>query len=71
MLIGRFGLAIPALALAGKFSLQDRRPMSIGKFRTDSVMFGTVIIFTAIIVVGLTYFASLSLGPIVEQLHLG
>lgn len=71
MLIGRFGLAIPALALAGKFSMQDRRPMSIGKFHTDSVMFGTVIIFTAIIVVGLTYFASLSLGPIAEQLHLG
>lgn len=71
MLVGRFGLAIPALALAGKFGMQDRRPMSIGKFRTDSVMFGSVIIFTAIIVVGLTYFASLSLGPIVEQLHLG
>lgn len=71
MLIGRFGLAIPALALAAKFGMQDRRPMTIEKFRTDSVLFGTVVIFTALIVVGLTYFASLSLGPIVEQLHLG
>ncbi|GHO48788.1 potassium-transporting ATPase subunit KdpA [Ktedonospora formicarum] len=71
MLLGRFGLAIPALALAGKLSRQSRRPMTPGKLQTDSVLFGTVIIFTALIVVGLTYVAVLALGPVVEQFRMG
>ncbi len=70
MLLGHFGLAIPALTLAGLFAKQKRRPMTTGKFRTDSLLFATVVIFTAIIVVGLTYFAALALGPIIEQLQM-
>lgn len=71
MLLGRFGLAIPALLLAGRIAKQKSRPNTPGKLRTDSLLFATVIIATAVIVVGLTYFAVLALGPIVEQLRMG
>ncbi|HEY4386726.1 MAG TPA: potassium-transporting ATPase subunit KdpA [Ktedonobacteraceae bacterium] len=70
MLIGRFGLAIPALAFAGLFARQTVRPMTAGKFHTDTFLFATVVTATAIIVVGLTYFAALALGPIVEYLQM-
>ena len=42
--------------------------MTAGKLRTDSLLFATVIIGTAIIVVALTYLPALALGPIVEHL---
>ncbi len=70
MLMGRFGLAIPALALAGLFAKQIKRPETSGKLRTDSLLFATVIIGTALIVVALTYFPALALGPIIEHLHM-
>ncbi len=70
MLIGRFGLAIPALALAGLFAKQTRRPMTAGKLRTDSLQFALVIVGSALIVGALTYFPALSLGPIVEHLQM-
>jgi potassium-transporting ATPase potassium-binding subunit len=70
MLLGRFGLAIPALAFAGLFARQTRRPMTPGKFQTDSLLFATVIIGTALIVVALTYLPALALGPIIEHLRL-
>jgi len=68
MLLGRFGLAISALVLAGLFAKQTSRPMTAGKLRTDSLLFAMVIIGTAIIVVALTYLPVLALGPIVEHL---
>ena len=71
MLLGRFGLAIPALVLAGLFAKQTSRPMTPGKLRTDSALFAIVVIFTALLVVGLVYFAALALGPIIEQLRRG
>ncbi|MBO0789414.1 MAG: potassium-transporting ATPase subunit KdpA [Ktedonobacteraceae bacterium] len=70
MLIGRFGLAIPALALAELFAKQTSRPMTSGKFRTDSLTFAIVIIGSALIVGALTYVPALALGPIVEHLQL-
>lgn len=70
MLLGRFGLAIPALALAGLFAQQTSRPMTTGKLRTDSLLFAIVIIGTAIIVVALAYLPALALGPIVEHLRM-
>jgi K+-transporting ATPase ATPase A chain len=44
--------------------------MTPGKLRTDSVLFALVVLFTALIVVGLTYFAVLALGPMIEQLRM-
>ncbi|HXU38791.1 MAG TPA: potassium-transporting ATPase subunit KdpA [Blastocatellia bacterium] len=68
MMIGRFGLAIPALALAGLFAAQRRRPMTLGTLPTDTFSFGVLLVGTAVIVGGLSYFAALALGPIVEHL---
>ena len=70
MLLGRFGLAIPALAFSSLFARQTSRPMTPGKLRTDSLLFASVIIGTAIIVVALTYLPAMALGPIIEHLQL-
>lgn len=68
MMMGRFGLAVPALALAGHFARQGRRPVTMGTLPTDSLAFGVLLIGTALIVGGLSYFPALALGPIVEHL---
>jgi K+-transporting ATPase ATPase A chain len=70
MLAGRFALAIPALALAGRFARQGRRPMTAGTLPTDSLAFVVVLIGTALIVGALSYFPAMALGPIVEHLLL-
>jgi K+-transporting ATPase ATPase A chain len=71
MMIGRFGLAIPALAVAGLFAAQGRRPITLGTLPTDSTAFLVVLIGTALIVGGLSYFPALALGPILEHLLIG
>ncbi len=68
MMAGRFGLAIPALALAGRFARQGRRPVTAGTLPTDSFQFAGLVVATAVIVVGLGFFPVLALGPLVEQL---
>ncbi len=70
MLLGRFGLAIPALILAGLFAQKTRRPMTEGKLHTDTLLFASVIVSTALIVVALTYLPAIALGPIIEHLQL-
>ena len=71
MMMGRFALAVPALALAGLFARQGRRPVTLGTLPTDSVAFGVLLVSTAVIVGGLSYFPVLALGPILEHLTLG
>lgn len=68
MLIGRFGLGVAALALAGRFAMQVQRTSSPGAIPTDSVMFATVVTGTALLVGALTFLPALALGPIVEQI---
>jgi potassium-transporting ATPase potassium-binding subunit len=70
MMVGRFGLAIPALALAGRFAAQPRRPVSDGTLPTDAPLFAALTIATILIVGALSYLPVLALGPIVEQLSL-
>jgi potassium-transporting ATPase potassium-binding subunit len=70
MLVGRFGLAIPALALAKRFAAQPQRASTAGTLPTDTPLFAGVIIGTAIILVALTFFAVVALGPIIEQILL-
>jgi K+-transporting ATPase ATPase A chain len=70
MVAGRFGLAIPALALAGLFAQQVRKPVRDGVIRTDTPLFGGLVIGAALIVGALSYFPALALGPIVEHLLL-
>ena len=67
MMIGRFGLAVPALALAGMFARQGRAPVTIGILRTDSPTFGVLLVATLLIVAGLSYLPVLVLGPVLEQ----
>ncbi len=68
MLIGRFGIMIPALALGGSLAAKGVVPASVGTFRTDNPMFIGLVIGVILIIGGLTYFPALSLGPIVEHL---
>ena len=68
MLIGRFGVIIPVLAIAGSLAKKKITPFSSGTFRTDNWLFITLLIGVILIVGGLTYFPALSLGPIIEHL---
>jgi K+-transporting ATPase ATPase A chain len=70
MIAGRFGLAIPALALAGRFAEQPRRPTTDGSLPTDTAFFGGLVISTIIVIAALGYLPALALGPIVEHLAL-
>jgi K+-transporting ATPase ATPase A chain len=70
MLIGRFFLIVPALAIAGSLARKQPTPPSAGTFPTGTPLFGGLLVGVVLIVVGLTYFPVLALGPIVEQLSL-
>jgi K+-transporting ATPase ATPase A chain len=71
MLIGRYGIMIPALALGGVLAAKNVVPESLGTFRTDNGMFVGLTIGVIIIIGGLTFFPAIALGPIVEQLSHG
>ena len=68
MLIGRFGVIIPALAIAGSMAGKKITPFSSGTFRTDNSLFIALLIGVILIIGGLTHFPALALGPIVEHL---
>jgi K+-transporting ATPase ATPase A chain len=68
MMIGRFGLAIPALALAGLFAAQQPAPESAGTLPTTSTSFTVLLTATILIVSALSYFPALALGPLLEHL---
>jgi K+-transporting ATPase ATPase A chain len=67
MLVGRYGLAILALALAGRFAVVSRRPPSPGTMPSDSVLFGVMLAGTALLVGALNFLPALALGPILEH----
>ncbi len=71
MLLGRFGILLPAIALGGVLAKKNVVPAGAGTFRTDNPMFIGLLIGVIIIVGGLTFFPAVSLGPIVEQLSHG
>jgi len=68
MLVGRFGLAIPALALAALFGRQRNTPSSSGTLPTHSFLFGVLLTACLIIMVALSYLPALALGPVLERL---
>jgi K+-transporting ATPase ATPase A chain len=70
MMLGRFGLAIPALALAGSFAQQKRRPVTMGTLPAYTPTFGALVVCTALVVGGLSYFPALAVGPLLEHLSL-
>jgi len=68
MLIGRFGIIVPVMAIAGNMAGKKITPLSAGTFRTDNWLFIGLLIAVILIVGGLTFFPALSLGPIIEHL---
>jgi potassium-transporting ATPase potassium-binding subunit len=70
MLIGRFGVIIPVLAIAGNMAGKKITSTSAGTFRTDNWLFVGLLIGVILIIGGLTFFPALSLGPIAEHLLL-
>ncbi|HZK95455.1 MAG TPA: potassium-transporting ATPase subunit KdpA [Prolixibacteraceae bacterium] len=68
MIIGRYGIIIPVLAIAGNMAKKKITPPSAGTFHTDNGLFIGLLIAVILIVGGLTFFPALSLGPIIEHL---
>jgi K+-transporting ATPase ATPase A chain len=67
MLIGRFLMIVPVLAVAGSLATKKLVPASAGTFPTTNLLFVGLLVGVIVIVGGLTYFPALSLGPIVEH----
>lgn len=68
MLVGRFGVIIPVMAIAGNLAKKKITPPSTGTFHTDNLLFIILLIAVILIVGGLTFFPALSLGPVIEHL---
>jgi K+-transporting ATPase ATPase A chain len=67
MLVGRFIMIIPALALAGSLVKKKRVALTGGSFPVSGLLFSALLVGTVLIVGALTFFPALSLGPIVEH----
>jgi K+-transporting ATPase ATPase A chain len=68
MLIGRFLMIVPMMAVAGSLAAKKIVPPSAGTFPTDGGLFVGLLIGVILIIGGLTFFPALALGPIVEHL---
>ncbi len=68
MLVGRFWMIIPAMAIAGSLAAKKSIPASSGTFPTTGGLFVGLVVGVILIVGGLTFFPALALGPVVEQL---
>jgi len=68
MLVGRFWMIIPAMAIAGSLAEKKSIPPSAGTFPTTGGLFVGLLVGVIVIIGGLTFFPALALGPIVEQL---
>ena len=67
MLVGRYALIIPAMAIAGSLARKRPVPATSGTLRTDTPLFTGMLILVTVIVTGLTYFPALALGPLAEH----
>jgi len=68
MLLGRFFMIIPVLAIAGNLARKKIAPESLGTFPVTGLLFTILLVSTIAIVGALTFFPALSLGPILEHL---
>jgi K+-transporting ATPase ATPase A chain len=71
MLLGRFIPIIAPLAIVGSLAAKRATPESSGTFRTDTLLFGIVLLGTIFIVGALLFLPLAMLGPIAEQLSIG
>jgi potassium-transporting ATPase potassium-binding subunit len=70
MLLGRFAVIVPTLAIAGSLVAKKTAPAGPGTFPTHGGLFVGLLVAVIVIVGGLTFFPALALGPIAEQLSL-
>jgi K+-transporting ATPase ATPase A chain len=70
MLLGRFGVIVPVLAMAGALAAKKRLPVSAGTLPTHGTLFVALLVATVLLVGALTYVPALALGPVVEHLQL-
>ncbi len=70
MMLGRFFMHIPILAIAGNLAKKKTAPASAGTFPVTGALFTALLVSTILIVSALTFFPALSLGPILEHLQM-
>ena len=70
MLLGRFFMVIPVLAIAGNLAKKKISPASAGTFPVTGGLFSALLVSTILIVSALTFFPALSLGPVLEHLQM-
>lgn len=71
MLIGRFLMIVPILALAGNLAAKKLIPASAGTFKTEGFTFVVLLIGTVVLVGALTHLPALAIGPVVEHYLMG
>jgi potassium-transporting ATPase potassium-binding subunit len=70
MMIGRFAVIVPVLAIAGSLAAKKLVPASAGTFPTDNGLFVALLFGIIVITGGLIYFPALAVGPVVEHLQM-
>ncbi len=70
MLVGRFFMIIPMLAIAGNLARKKQTPATLGTFPVNTVLFSVLLVCIIIIVGALTFFPVLSLSPILEHFQM-
>ena len=70
MLIGRFGVIVPAMALAGSLAAKKRSTSTTGTFPTTGPLWVGLLVGVIFVVGALTFFPALSLGPVIEHVHM-
>jgi K+-transporting ATPase ATPase A chain len=67
MLVGRFVVIVPVLAIAGSLGAKTPIPPSVGTFATNTTTFVVLLVITIIVLAGLNFFPALTLGPVLEH----
>ena len=67
MLLGRYAIIVPLLAIAGSMVRKPQAPVTSGTFPTHGPLFVTLLVLTVVILGALTFFPVLALGPIAEE----
>jgi potassium-transporting ATPase potassium-binding subunit len=70
MWLGRFGVVLPVVALAGVVAAKRRVPAGAGTLATATPLFGVLLVGFVVILGALTFFSALALAPILEQRRL-
>jgi K+-transporting ATPase ATPase A chain len=69
MFLGRFGVIIPVMAIAGSLVAKKRQPVGNGTLPTQGALFIGLLVGTILLVGALTFIPALALGPVAEHLQ--